>query len=107
YLSFAPLRDLLVDWLEKGFDWQQVQAGLDRPSIGFGTHEVTQAFAQHLVATTDPQHSTAELRALPDVLRGPLPPEPGQVGERIFRARQDDQVRLGRKLRRAGGNAQA
>src|SRR5713226_7239624 len=106
YLSFTASRDLFADRLEKGFDGQQVQARLDRASLCFGTHEVTQAFTQYLVPTADPQHGTTTFRALPDVLREPLSPEPGQVGERIFGARQDDQVRLGRKLSRAGGNAQ-
>ncbi len=77
YLSFTPLRDLFADRLKKGFDGQQIQARLDRPGICFGTHVVTQAFTQHLVATTETQHGTALLRALPDVLREPLPPEPG------------------------------
>src|SRR5437667_12570877 len=68
--------DLVTECCKRGFDGQQTQAKFDCPGSSFGSGRVTQALAEHLVASTDAQNRTPLLRCLPNMLCQALPPEP-------------------------------
>ena len=72
---------------------QQAQAG-QSATLGFHFVRIGNKAAEHLVAAADAPHRRAVLASVEDPAVEADALQPGQVFQRIFRSRDDDQVRI-------------